>query len=105
MSVIIDELKPHSMILFNESFAATNERKGSEIARQIINALLERNIKIYFVTHPYELAQSFYEKKLPNILFLRAGRQTDGKRTFKLNVGKPPPTSFGRDVYRAIFEK
>lgn len=105
MSVIIDEIKPHSMILFNESFAATNEREGSEIARQIINALLERKIKIFFVTHQYELAQSFYEKNMPNILFLRAGRQTDGKRTFKLNVGKPLPTSFGRDVYRAIFEK
>ncbi|MGB9585787.1 MAG: MutS-related protein [Anaerolineales bacterium] len=104
MSTIINELKPNSMILFNESFAATNEREGSEIARQIINALLERNIKIFFVTHQYELAQSFYEKKSPNILFLRAGRQTDGKRTFKLNVGKPLPTSFGKDVYKTVFK-
>ena len=36
MSDIVDHITPHSMILFNESFAATNEREGSEIARQII---------------------------------------------------------------------
>ena len=40
MSEIIDHVAPRS-ILFNESFAATNEREGSEIARQIISALLE----------------------------------------------------------------
>jgi DNA mismatch repair ATPase MutS len=40
MSEIIDHVAPRSMILFNRSFAATNEREGSEIARQIISALL-----------------------------------------------------------------
>jgi hypothetical protein len=30
MSEIIDHVAPRSMILFNESFAATNEREGSE---------------------------------------------------------------------------
>ena len=35
MSDIVDHITPHPMILFNESFAATNEREGSEIARQI----------------------------------------------------------------------
>jgi len=29
------------MVLFDESFAATNEREGSEIARQIVSALRE----------------------------------------------------------------
>lgn len=43
-------------ILFNESFAATNEREGSEVGRQIITALREQNIKILFVTHLYDLA-------------------------------------------------
>ena len=38
MSEIADYLGPNSMVLFNESFAATNERDGSEIARQIVCA-------------------------------------------------------------------
>jgi DNA mismatch repair ATPase MutS len=36
MNAIIDDIVPYSIVLFNESFAATNEREGSEIARQIV---------------------------------------------------------------------
>ena len=32
MSGIADAIAPNSMVLFNESFASTNEREGSEIA-------------------------------------------------------------------------
>jgi DNA mismatch repair ATPase MutS len=46
MSDIVDYIRPNSLILFNESFAATNEREGSEIARQIVSALLEKGIKV-----------------------------------------------------------
>lgn len=57
MSDIVDHITPNSIVLFNESFAATNEREGSEIARQIICALLEKRIKVFFVTHLYEFAK------------------------------------------------
>ncbi len=105
MSAIIDLLRQNSLVLFNESFAATNEREGSEIARQIVQALLKRKIKVFFVTHMYELARSFYDLSLPSALFLRAERQTDGQRTFKLREGKPLPTSFGEDVFHKIFRE
>ncbi|NLI12272.1 DNA mismatch repair protein MutS [Pelotomaculum propionicicum] len=103
MSDIVDKITPNSMLLFNESFAATNEREGSEIARQIISALLERRVKVFFVTHLYEFAHGFYDKKLKNTLFLRAERQNDGRRTFKLVDGEPLQTSFGEDLYNGIF--
>lgn len=47
------------MILFNESFAATNEREGSEIATQILSALLDKPMKMICVTHLYEVARGF----------------------------------------------
>ena len=103
MSDIADRITSNSMVLFNESFAATNEREGSEIARQIISALLEKGIKVFFVTHLYEFARGFYDKKMGNAIFLRAERQTDGGRTFKLNVGEPLQTSYGEDLYKTIF--
>jgi DNA mismatch repair ATPase MutS len=103
MSAIVDTVTSNSMVLFNESFAATNEREGSEIARQIIRALLEKGIKIFFVTHLYEFAHGFYDKNMENALFLRAERQTDGRRTFKLLEGEPLQTSYGEDVYHKIF--
>ena len=103
MSDIVDNITSNSMVLFNESFAATNEREGSEIARQIINALLEKRIKVFFVTHLYEFAHGFYDKKMANAMFLRAERQTDGRRTFKLIEGEPLQTSYGEDLYHRIF--
>ncbi len=103
MSAIVDTITSNSMVLFNESFAATNEREGSEIARQIIRALLEKGIKVFFVTHLYEFAHGFYDKNMENAMFLRAERQADGRRTFKLLEGEPLQTSYGEDVYRKIF--
>jgi MutS domain V len=50
MSVIADRIGPRCLILFNESFAATNEREGSEIGRQVVRALLEAGIRVFFVT-------------------------------------------------------
>lgn len=41
MGAVVDHISSSSLLLFNESFAATNEREGSEIARQIVRALLE----------------------------------------------------------------
>lgn len=103
MSDIADKITSNSMLLFNESFAATNEREGSEIARQIISALLEKHIKVFFVTHQYEFAHSFYARKMGNAIFLRAKRETDGRRTFKLTEGEPLQTSYGEDLYHKIF--
>ena len=103
MSDIVDNLAPNAMVLFNESFAATNEREGSQIARQITSALLDMRIKVFYVTHLYELANGFYESRMENAAFLRAERKAGGERTFKLTIGEPLQTSYGRDVYDDVF--
>jgi len=103
MSKIADHIMPSCILLCNESFSSTNEREGSEIARQIIRAFLESGIKIFFVTHLFDLAQGFYNQKMDNALFLRAEREIDGRRTFKITEGEPLPTSYGEDLYRQIF--
>ncbi len=103
MSDIVDHLRPRSMVLFNESFAATNEREGSEIARQILSALLEKQMKVFFVTHLYELARGFFDHHLAPVVFLRAEREASGARTFNIRQGAPLPTSYGEDLYHKIF--
>lgn len=104
MSDIVDSIRPNSLILFNESFAATNEREGSEIARQIVTALLEGRVKVFFVTHLYELAHGLYAGGMDNALFLRAERKDDGVRTFRVIEGEPLQTSYGVDLYEEVFE-
>lgn len=105
MSEIARRLRPSCLLLLNESFASTNEREGSEIARQIVRALLERHVKVFFVTHLYDLARGFHAEGSEKSLFLRAERRPDGRRTFRIVPGGPEPTSYGADSFRRIFAR
>jgi DNA mismatch repair ATPase MutS len=99
MSTIADQIKPHCLMLFNESFASTNEREGSEIGRQVVRALLEAEIKVFFVTHQFDFADGIHSQYADSALFLRAERQLDKQRNYKLVEAEPLPTSFGEDLY------
>jgi DNA mismatch repair ATPase MutS len=103
MNDIVGHLRRHAMVLFNESFAATNDREGSEIAGQITKALVESGIRVFFVTHLFEFAHDMYEQKLSNSLFLRAERLPAGTRTFRLRKGEPLQTGYGKDLYEKVF--
>jgi DNA mismatch repair ATPase MutS len=100
---IAEHLRPASMVLFNESFAATNEREGSQIARQIIRALRAAQVKAVVVTHLYDLTHSLYASGFDDALFVRPERRPDDRRTVKLQPGEPEPTSYGEDLCRRIF--
>ncbi len=65
--------------------------------------MLEKRIKVFFVTHMYDLAHGFHAQHRPAALFLRAERQPDGGRTFRMVEAEPLPTSFGKDSFRRIF--
>jgi DNA mismatch repair ATPase MutS len=103
MSQIVDHLSAGSLVLLNEAFASTNEKEGSEIARQIVTALPEKQVKVIFVSHLYHFTHELYKERTPGILFLRAERQIDGSRTYHLSEGEPLETSYGIDLYNLIF--
>ena len=103
MSEIVDDIAPGCLLLCNESVASTNEREGSEIARQIVRALTDAGIRVFYVTHLFDLAQSLYSQGAPDALFLRAERGRDGSRPFLLREAAPLPTGFGDDLYRQVF--
>lgn len=104
MSKLIEQIKSYSIILFNESFASTNDREGSEIARQIVKALLDRHVKVVFVTHLYEFANGFAKDKTETTIFLRPERTENAQRTYRVISGLPQQTSYGTDLYQRIFE-
>lgn len=103
MSAIVDHMGPRSLLLCNESFASTNEVEGSQIGRGVLRALVDSGVRVFFVTHLYDLARSLYVRQDPAYLFLRAERRPDGVRTFRLIPGRPEPTSHGEDSFRRIF--
>jgi DNA mismatch repair ATPase MutS len=103
MEDITQSIQPHALLLLNESFAATSAREGSEIARQVTQALIEAHVRVVFVTHLYDFAHTVFERSPDDVLFLRAERRADRQRTFKVVQGEPLQTSFGADVYDEVF--
>ena len=103
MSRVTDLARPGGLLLCNESFSSTNEREGSEIGRQVIQAFTEAGVRVFFVTHFYDLAAGLFQEGSDRMLFLRAARDPDGRRSFRLAVAGPLPTSYGADLYREVF--
>lgn len=103
LGAIADAIRPGAWLLCNESYASTNEREGSELGRQMLDAMRTRGIRVGFVTHLYSLAHRLCEQHRDDALFLRAERLADGSRTFRLRGGAPEQTSYGGDVYREVF--
>ncbi len=96
----------HSSDDWERSYTALN-RYSEERATGLSNAWLYQVSKlptgnsgepVFFVTHLYEFAHNFYEKRKENAIFLRAERHSDGGRTFKLIEGEPLQTSYGEDL-------
>jgi MutS domain V len=99
MSTIAGQIGPQCLVLFNESFAGTNEREGSEIGHQVVRALLDAQVKVFFVSHRFDFSDRFHREQPRSTLFLRAERRPDGSRPYKLAAREPLPTSFGEDLY------
>ncbi|MDG7016673.1 MAG: DNA mismatch repair protein MutS [Nitrososphaerota archaeon] len=104
MSDIVDHIRPGCVLLCNESFSSTNEGEGSEIGDEVIRALMNSGIRVFMVTHLFELARGFHRRNAGEALFLRAERKPDGTRTFRMVEGEPLSTSYGQDLYKQIFE-
>jgi DNA mismatch repair ATPase MutS len=103
MSIIADQITPHCLLMCNESFAATNEREGSDIAAEVIRAMNDAAIRVVFVTHMYDLSRRYEDQHTDRTLFLRADRDEGGQRSYRLQVAPPLPTSYGEDLYRRTF--
>jgi len=103
MSIVADRISPGAMLLCNESFASTNEREGSQIAREVVRAMVDAQVRVLYVTHQFDLADGFHAAARADALFLRAGRDDTGRRTYAIEEAPPLPTSYGADSYRAVF--
>ncbi|MEM0128038.1 MAG: hypothetical protein QXO03_03005 [Thermoplasmatales archaeon] len=104
MDKILNRLSNGSVVLFNESFAATNAIEASQIAKEIITGLVENGVRIIFVTHLYELASLFLDKPHEYVRFLVAERLESGERTFRIIGGIPTATSYAEDLFKNIFK-
>ena len=101
MRKITDFIRPGDLLLLNESFSSTSEREGSEMLRQVTQALLDSGVEIFSVSHLHTYAAAFLGRE--EVQFLRAQRLESGKRTFRIQTGEPLETAYGEDLYREVF--
>ena len=102
LASVVDACAPTSLVLLNESLSSTNEREGAEIARQVVMALADSGVDVWFVTHNHQFAADLHRAALPRLRFFRAERGGDGERSFHIVEAPPLPTSHGMDLYRRI---
>lgn len=100
LSEIVSQLHPEAMVALNESLSSTNEREGSSLAAQIVAGLTAVGVRVIYVTHLYEFARVAASQ--PGYLLLRAPRNPDGSRSYRLEPGAANPTSYGLDLYERI---
>lgn len=103
MSQIAQAIDRGGLLICNESFSATNEREGSQVADEFIRAMNHIEVTIVLVTHLYELAHHYHQQHADTTLFLRADRDSDGQRPFRISQAEPLPTSYGEDLYWRTF--
>ncbi len=99
MDGIVGKLTGRSMLLMNEAFATTTEQAGAQIASDLVHALCEAGISVLFVTHLFEFADRMHAEGREDVLFLRAERLADGRRSFRMEEGAPLETSYGDDLF------
>ncbi len=94
LGTLVDACSPTSLVLLNESLSTTNEREGAEIARQVVTAMVDRGVNVWFVTHNHQFAADLHAAAHPWALFLRAerGRRGHGRRRPTVpDHGSPAP--------------
>lgn len=85
MAEIVSSMKEGSLVLFNESFSATNVRRVPKIAWEIIDSLLTCGTKVVFVTHNYDLTNKYLAEGPSEVTFLQLTKNSDVSPAFMLN--------------------
>jgi hypothetical protein len=98
MSALVDHLAPGDLVLANESFASTDEREGAEIARQVLEPLLDAGVRVVLVTHLTDLALGWADAPPAPTVYLRADPPSTAERPFRLRPGLPATTSHGVEL-------
>ena len=102
LSKIVDCIKPHSLLLLNETFQTTMPQDAKYLAEVAVQAIVDCGVTVLFVTHLYAYAASLYAQRRPDVLFLRAGRGDGRQPAYLLQEGRPYASAEGEALYREV---
>ena len=84
---IIESLKAGDYVLMNESFLTTNQVEASVVAKQVVSALIDSKITVFYFTFLQDFLYDFIKDNKNRSVLLTPERLKDGTRTFKLVQG------------------
>ncbi|MFP3286779.1 MAG: hypothetical protein RXP86_05975 [Acidilobus sp.] len=90
-SRIVDSLRPGDYVLMNESFSTTNQVEASEVARQVVQALVDSGVTVFYVTFLQDFIYRLIRDNGGRAILLVPERLKDGTRTFRLLQGSVQP--------------
>jgi hypothetical protein len=99
LDALIGVIRPGALLLMNESFATTTPGEAAFLSGQVTRALRESDITTFFVTHLFGFADALWQLQPSDVRFLRAPRDTDGGRSYRLEEGAPGETGYAQDLY------
>ena len=103
LGVLVDAATPQSLILMDESFASTNEREAALVAHDVIAALIDSGVRVWFATHLHQYAADLRQTAPWPVLFAAPALGADGERTFRMTEAAPGPGSNAMDLFASAF--
>jgi hypothetical protein len=75
----------------DESFSSTNQVEASVVAEEVVAALVDSGVYVFYVTFPQDFLNRFLNRYRGRAVLLVPEVRQDGTRTFRLVRGKPTP--------------
>jgi len=98
---IVNSVKKNDFILMDESFSSTNPVEASVVAENVVSALLDSGVNVFYVTFLQDLIHNLIKRYKEKIVLLVPERLEDGTRTFRLIRGTIQP-GYAIDLWNRI---
>jgi hypothetical protein len=99
LSAIVEGLRRGDYVLMDETFSSTNQVEASAVAEEVIAALVDSGVNVFYVTFLQDFLNRFLDRYRERAVLLVPEVRQDGTRTFRLVRGKPTP-GYAIDIWR-----
>ncbi|KUO85032.1 MAG: hypothetical protein AT711_01525 [Thermoproteus sp. CIS_19] len=99
LSAIVEGLGRGDYVLMDETFSSTNQVEASVVAEEVVAALVDSGVNVFYVTFLQDFLNRFLERYRERAVLLVPEVRQDGTRTFRLVRGKPTP-GYAIDIWR-----
>jgi len=99
LSAIVKGLRRGDYVLMDETFSSTNQVEASVVAEEVIAALVDSGVNVFYVTFLQDFLNRFLDRYRERAVLLVPEVRQDGTRTFRLVRGKPTP-GYALDIWR-----